>query len=200
MDAGGEARMLFGKRKAERELLCGQFTEQLQALTEEVREGREALAELGREVKQNGTDISRHDMALEDCLDMLEEWKEDRDQERKRRQELEQEREKLLTLFQTYQEQLWDMKTYAREKDAVWYQQLLLLEKAVQESMLMSGLTEINQTGCAVNYELHEVIEVRDTEDVHRDRTVAAIYRPGCLYQGKVRKKARVAAFRLQKA
>ncbi len=191
--------MLFGKRKAERESLYRQIAGQLQALTEEVREGREALAELGREVRQNGTDISRHDMALEDCLDMLEEWKEVGDHERKRRQELEQEREKLLRVFQTYQEQLWDMKTYAGEKDSVWHQQLLLMEKTAQESMLMSGLTEINQTGCAVNYELHEVIEVRDTEDAHRDRTVAAIYRPGYLYQGKVRKKARVAAFRLQK-
>lgn len=195
----GKIRSFFGKRKEAKELLHKQMMEQFDVLIGEIQVEKNMLTTLSKDVKQNGTDISRHDMALEDCLDMLEEWGKERVYEQKQRQSLEQEREKLLQMLGTYQEQLWNMKTYAEKNDSAWHQQLLLVEKVVQEKMVFSGITAIDRTDCVVNYELHEVIELIDTEDMNRDRTVAVVYRPGYLYRGEVRKKAQVAAYHLQK-
>ena len=194
----GKVRDLFGKRKAEKEAFHQQIMEQLHVLMGELQEEKNLLTTLSKDVEQNGIDISRHDMALEDCLDMLEELEKERVCQQKQRQSLEQEREKLLQMFRTYQEQLWNMKSYAEKNDAIWHQQLLLVEKMVQERMLSSGITAIDRTDCAVDYELHEVIEIKETEDINRDRTVAAVYRPGYLYRGEVRQKAQVAAYHLQ--
>lgn len=195
----GKIRSFFGKRKEAKELLHKQMKEQFDVLIGEIQVEKNMLTTLSKDVKQNGTDISRHDMALEDCLDMLEEWGKERVYEQKQRQSLEQEREKLLQMLGTYQEQLWNMKTYAEKNDSAWHQQLLLVEKVVQEKMVFSGITAIDRTDCVVNYELHEVIELIDTEDMNRDRTVAVVYRPGYLYRGEVRKKAQVAVYHLQK-
>lgn len=193
-----KVRSFFRKRKESKELLHKQMMEQFDVLIGEIQVEKNMLTTLSKDVKQNGTDISRHDMALEDCLDMLEEWGKERVYEQKQRQSLEQEREKLLQMLGTYQEQLWNMKTYAEKNDSAWHQQLLLVEKVVQEKMVFSGITAIDRTDCVVNYELHEVIELIDTEDMNRDRTVAVIYKPGYLYRGEVRKKAQVAVYHLQ--
>lgn len=195
----GKIRNFFGKRKEEKELFHKQIMEQFHVLKEEIQAEKYLLTALCKDVKQNGTDISRHDMALEDCLDMLEEWKEESVCEQKQRQSLEKEREKLLQMFHTYQEQLWNMKIYAEKNDSVWHEQLLLVENVVQEKMISCGITTIDKVGCTVNYEFHEVIEIKDTEDMDRDRTVAVVYRPGYLYQGEVRQKAKVAAYHLRK-
>lgn len=193
-----KVRSFFRKRKESKELLHKQMMEQFDVLIGEIQVEKNMLTTLSKDVKQNGTDISRHDMALEDCLDMLEEWGKERVYEQKQRQSLEQEREKLLQMLGTYQEQLWNMKTYAEKNDSAWHQQLLLVEKVVQEKMVFSGITAIDRTDCVVNYELHEVIELIDTEDMNRDRTVAVVYKPGYLYRGEVRKKAQVAVYHLQ--
>ncbi len=189
--------MFFKKKTEEEALYRRQVLEQIHVLAEEVRDGKEVLASLCSDVKQNGKDISRHDMALEDCLDMLEECKEDRERAQRQEQAMVQEQNKLLDLLFAYQEHLWNMKAYAKKNDPRWHQQLLLVERGVQEQMHACEFAVVADTGCAVNYELHEVIEVLDTEDVQRDRTVAVVYNPGYLYQGKVRKKAKVAAYRL---
>lgn len=191
--------MLFFKKKTDEEALFRrQVLEQIHVLTEEVRDGKEGIASLHSDVKQNGKDISRHDMALEDCLEMLEEFKEDRERAQRQEQAMVQEQKKLLDLLLAYQEHLWNMKTYAEKNDSRWYQQLLLVERGLQEQMHACELAVIADIGCAVNYGLHEVIEVLDTDDVQRDRKVAVIYNPGYLYQGKVRQKAKVAAYRLR--
>lgn len=194
--------MFLGKRrekeKAEEVAFREQVIQQLQVLAKEMNNTGEVVSELRSDVKQNGKDISRHSMALEDCLDMLEELKEDREQVQKQIKDVTQEREKLLGLFFTYQEQLWNMRAYAAENDSLWYQQLLLVEKVIGDSVLSCGITAIAETGCAVNYEFHDVLEVKDTEDPYKDRTVAAIVKPGYLYKGTVRQKAKVKAYRLR--
>ena len=187
----------FEKRK-EAELFHKQIMEQLHVLTKEIQVEKNVLDALCKEVKQNGTDISRHDMALEDCLDMLEEWEKERAGEKKQRQNMEKEREKWMQMFRTYQEQLWSMKSYAEKNDDAWYQQILLVENVIQEQMLSCGITAIDKKDCMVNYEFHEVIELKDTEDVCKDKMVAVVYSPGYLYQGEVKQKAQVAAYHLR--
>lgn len=195
--------MLFWKKRStEKEIeetLYKQLMEQFQILSGELKDGKDAISALCSDVKQNGKDILRHGMALEDCVEMLEEWNNDKEQVRKQKQEAKKEQEKLLGVCSAYQEQLWSMQRYAKEHDDFWYQQLLLMEKVMEESMIVSGITLITKTDCVVNYELHEVIEIRETEEPHKDKVVADIVRPGYCYKGEVRRKAKVVVYSIPK-
>ena len=195
--------MFFWKKRSTEkkveETFHKQLMEQFQILSRELKDEKDAISALCSDVKQNGKDILRHGMALEDCVEMLEEWNSDKEQARKQKQEARKEQEKLLGLCSAYQEQLWSMKRYAKEHDAFWYQQLLLMEKVIEESMIASGITMITKTDCAVNYELHEVMEIRETEEPHKDKVVADIVRPGYCYKGEVRQKAKVVVYRVLK-
>lgn len=185
--------MFFKKKTDEEKFFRRQVLEELHVLTDAVREEKEALTALQSDVKQNTKDICRHDMALEDFLELLEETKEDTEHIKKQ----EEERESLLGLITVYQEHFWNMRRYARINDDRWYQQLLLVAQKMQEQMHSCGIAVIEEEGGMVNYELHEVIEVKDTDDINKDRMIAAVYRPGYLYQGKVRQKASVSVYRL---
>ena len=47
-----------------------------------------------------------------------------------------------------------------------------------------------------MDYALHEVVEVVETTDIQKNKTIAEVYRPGYVYRGRVKKKAQVKAFR----
>lgn len=182
------------------ETVFRQKTEEgLAKLAEEVKLGQELLEKLSQDVRQAGSDVRRHDMALEDCLEALEEQQEAEKQGQKQVRKLEAEQEKLLKLLAVYQEQLWGMKRYAEQKDPAWLTQLELVEKAAEGSRLSCGIAWIEETGVQVDYELHEVIEARAVSQEQMDMRVAEVYSPGMICQGSVRKKARVAAYRLEK-
>ena len=61
--------------------------------------GQELLEALSKELRQIGTDVRKHDMALEDCLDALEEQREEESQSQKRIAELEDGQDKLLEVL-----------------------------------------------------------------------------------------------------
>lgn len=182
---------LAGEVKKQRELLG--------TLSQEVQQNGTDIRQAGTDVRQTGADVRRHDMALEDCLDAIEEQQEEERQSRKQLRKLEEEQEKLLRLLSVYQEQLWGMKRYAEKKEPAWLSQLELVEKATEGSRLSCGLAWIDKAGVKVDYELHEVIEARAAAGKEQDMQVAEIYSPGCIYQGTVKKKAKVAAYRLEK-
>ena len=172
----------------------------MEGMLREVRDkntkGQELLEALSKELRQIGTDVRKHDMALEDCLDALEEQREEESQSQKRIAELEDGQDKLLEVLDVYQEQMWNMMRYAAENDPAWVPQIELIRNAVKGKLISGGISLIEETGCKVDYALHEVIEVLDTTDEGRLQTVAKIYHPGSVYKGTVRKKAKVAAYR----
>lgn len=187
--------------------------EKLDKLEVEMRRAQDILGTLSQDVRQTGEDIRQHDRTLEDCrnafedqhmaledfLDALEDQQEQKRKSQKQMKKLEDEQEKLLKLLSVYQEQLWGMKRYAEQKDSAWAEQFHLAAKAAEGCRLSSGIIWIEESGVQVDYELHEVIEVRTVSDERSDQTVAEVYSPGCIYQGNVRKKAKVAAYRLKK-
>ena len=172
------------EKEAEERAFRQKTEECLAALAEEMKQGRAVLEKLSQDVRQAGSDVRRHDMALED-------WKQIR--------KLEAEQEKLLKLLAVYQEQLWGMKRYAGQKDPAWLSQLELMEKAVGGSRQSCGIVWIEEAGVQVDYELHEVIEARAVSQEQMDMQVAEVYSPGMICRGTVKKKARVAAYRLEK-
>lgn len=158
--------------------------------------GQESLDTLSKEIRQIGTDVRKHDMALEDCLDVLEEQREEETQSQKKIAELESGQEKLLQVLDAYQEQVWNMMRYAAEHDPAWVAQIDLIRNAVRGKQISGGISLIEETGVRVDYALHEVIEIIDTAEEERAQVVAEIYHPGYVYMGVVKKKAKVAAYR----
>lgn len=173
--------------------------EQLRELLDEKEKNQGLLDALATEVKQTGADVRRHDMALEDFLESLEEQQEEERVSRERIRALEQEQEALLQLLDVYQEQVWNMRRYAGGHDLAWIPQLDLVQNTVKGKMIPCGIVLIEEAGAKVDYLLHEVIEARDTAEEARAQTVAEVYRPGCIYKGSVRRKAKVAAYRWQR-
>ena len=91
------------------------------------------------------------------------------------------------------------MKQYAQQNAQEWLSQLELMEKAAEGARLSSGIAWIEEAGVQVNYALHEVIEARAVSEEEKDMCVAQVYSPGMLRHGEVIKKARVAAYRLER-
>lgn len=178
------------------ELFRRRIEEQLSKIIEEGQEKNRLLESVSQGVRQNSTDIRKHDMALEDCLDMLEEQREEETQSQKRIKELKEDQEKLLELLAVYQEQVWDMRKYAAGHDQAWASQLELAGHAVKGKEMISGIKVIDETGADVDYSLHEIIEIRDTDEAGRAQTIAEIFHPGYVYKGVVKKKAKAAAYR----
>ena len=187
------------EKEAEEKAFRLKTEEMLTKLTEEMKKGQELTEKLSQDIRQVSSDVRRHDMALEDCLDALEEQQEEQRKSRDQIRKLEAEQEKLLKLLAVYQEQLWGMKRYAGQNAPEWISQLELMEKAAEGARLSSGIAWIEESGVQVDYALHEVIEARTTSEEAMDMRVAEIYSPGVIWRGEVKKKARVAAYRLER-
>ena len=184
------------EKEAEEKKFRFETEERLEKILGERVKEQEFLETLSREIRQIGTDVRKHDMALEDCLDALEEQREEETQSQKRIDELEAGQEKLLQVLDAYQEQMWNMMRYAREHDPAWVSQIELVQNAVKGKQISGGIGLIEETGVKVDYGLHEVIETIDTEKEEQSQIVAEIYHPGYAYKGVVKKKAKVAAYR----
>lgn len=184
------------EKQAQEEQFRQNVREQLSRLLDRKEEEQNLLNTLSQEIRQNSTDIRKHDMSLEDCLEMLEEQQENEKQDRKRRKEFEEERDSLLKLIEVYQEQMWSMRRYASEHDPAWMPQLDLSRETIKGKEDLCGVARIEETGGRVDYELHEVVEVRETAQEEQAQTVAEVCHPGYIYRGKVRRKAKVIAYR----
>ncbi len=195
----GSRIMFFKSREKEDRLkneLIQSLDDRFQTLRQEIGEGGRQMEELNKKVGQLQLSVQRHDMSIED---LLEEWEEKRSDEadvRSRFQEGERSENLLLKVFEAYQEQFWSLKRFADTADTKLAEQLELMEKNLMHARQICGISMIGDCGAALNYDLHEVIEVLDTTDTRLDGMIAVVYSCGYLYKGKVKKKARVAVYR----
>ena len=176
-----------GRREEQEAQFRRRIEEQLSKLIEGKEEEQRLLDALSGGVRQAGADIRKHNMALEDCLDVLEEQQEAETQSRKKIKELEEMEEKML---------VWNMSKYAAEHDPAWTAQLELTQEVVKGAESGCGIRSVDESDVKVDYTLHEVIEIRDTEEKEKSQTVAEVFCPGCIYRGVTRKKAKIAAYR----
>ena len=175
--------------------------EKLLSLKQEITSKPNQFDEMNQTIKQLQTVVQKHDMAIEDLLDEWEEKVSDEKNVKEQFQEYEHREQQFLKLFETYQEQFWNIKHFAgKDKDTdAWAAQISLMEKNLEHYQKLCGISIIGQCGIEVDYDLHEVLEAIDTNDPSKDKKIADIYRCGYLYQGKVMKKAQVSAYRIAK-
>ena len=185
-----QAMTIYGKVKENRKMFISkrQYEELLQRL-------ESSLEGIGQDIGRFQTAVQKHDMAIEDLLEEWEEKESEKDSIRKRMMEYEQSENLLLDLFVCYQEQMWNMKRFAGRKDETWAAQIALMEQKLEHCRQMCGISIIEKCGVEVDYDLHEVIEVKTTAEPNKDRLIAEIIDWGYLYKGKVKKRAQVTVY-----
>lgn len=196
--------MIFFKKEQETQKWRASLEDTLHNIASRLHSGLEQehqkIEELNQMVKKIGSDIARHDMALEDMLESLDEKSESERFMSGRVMELNETEEKLLLLITDYQEQLFLIDSSIKNRNSVtdaWESQFALVREKLFLHMTACGITSVSEPFQTVNYDYHEVIKVVDTENEELNRTVAQVYSPGFIYKGKVFKKAKIAAYRL---
>lgn len=193
-----------GEMKESLDKASGELKESLGKASGELLEKTEDLTK--KTEKLTGK-VSIHDMALEN---LLEEWEDIRGQEKEKLAKLDsflealdtkkygeilEEQEKLLALVLAYQEQLAALHRLV-EGEEQWTRQLDLMEEKLSPGKKRAQVEFVGKAGEQVDLSLHEVWSVTDTPEAGKDGRILEVYSPGCVYAGKVWKKARVNAFR----
>ncbi len=96
----------------------------------------QALAELDCSLKDSlnslHADIQKHDMAIEDLLDELEENSSGKAEHAECIRQSEHTESQLLGLFEAYLEQFWSLRHFAASRDDSWAAQINLMEEALE--------------------------------------------------------------------
>ena len=156
-----------------------------------------------------GEKINRHDLAIGDLVDSLEEMMAEqqnsqqelagelRNRNEKELRDALRREEKLLALAIAYQEQLFALENAAAcAEDPSWQRQIESAGEKILGVSVPAGFQRIGQKGEPFSYDLHEAIETRETEDPRMSMKVAEAYTCGAMYQGRVIRKAKVAVYR----
>lgn len=147
--------------------------------------------------------IRRQSESFEDLLEELqEEGAENRAAERLLK-EYEQREQRLLALVSSQREQMELLERQIRkdtsqseEKRAAWDKQFDVMNREAQKFMRACEMEEVGMAGEPLDYDMHEVLALVDTEDEQQAGTVAEVFCRGRYYRGRLLKKAQVAAFK----
>lgn len=186
---------MFFKKKEE--AAFGRLEEKMKSLEDSIASENRQFADLTEKISRLQTTVQKHDMAMEDLLEEWEERRSDEKEVKERSREQEQNEHRLLALFEAYQEQFWSLRRFANTKDEAWSAQMDLMEQNLDHCRRLCGIDMIDKCGEIVDCDLHEVIQTTETKDADKDRRIATVYGCGYLYKGKVKKKARVAVYRM---
>lgn len=155
--------------------------------------------------------VNKHDIVMEDMLD---EWQSFQDQQTEEKENLRQallgqlqseskslaeSEQALLSLSMDFQDQLFALRRAASEEaePSPWARQILLTEEKLRPSLEKSGLQPIDAVGEPFSYQLHESVQVTDTDDPALGMHVSDVLSCGYLYRGKILRKALVSVWRL---
>ena len=156
-----------------------------------------------------GDKINRHDLAIGDLVDSLEEMMTEqqdrqqaltgelRDRNEKEARDAARREERLLALAIAYQEQLFALENAAAfAEDLSWIRQIRSAGEKILSASVPAGFQRIGQKGETFSYDLHEAIETQETADPLMSMTIAEVYTCGAMYQGRVIRRAKVAVYR----
>ena len=164
--------------------------------------------DLSSQISKIGTSVSRHNMVIEDLIESMEDAQEQQKKTLEQMQKVAAKEESakiaslrsseasLLKLAQTYQDQFYLLERAAQE-DPSWSRQFSFVRQIVASQLQASGISVIEATEIPVNYEIHEVIDRVSTENPALNQCVAEVFETGYIFNGEVKRKARVSAYLL---
>ncbi len=180
--------------------------EQLFAVCDSVNRQKELLEKTEGRLDELEKAAGKHDIVLEDLSDTLAEFRAQEEEtiqalhreleaaraERLRREQADE--EGLLLLLEEYEKQLRNLEALLGENEE-WRKQFEAIRSRIRQRCVSAGITLLGVTGEPVNYELHEVLDVRETTDPELDKCIAQVYEGGYIYRDHI-KKARVSAWK----
>ena len=189
--------MLVGKKEKEKLSEIQQMCQGLDPVLKQISGRMDALEK----------SVGRHDIVLEDLSDTLSELREQEtdalaalqnEQEANRYERLrsrEEKEERLLMLLMEYEGHLRTLESLLSDNEA-WEKQFEIIRKKIRSKSLSACVTLLGQEGESLDYEIHEVTDIRETKDQSLDRHVAQVYEAGYIYEGHT-KKARVSVWKI---
>lgn len=171
---------------------------------------REVLREALREELQEGRRVDekwirRQSESFEDLLEELQEEQAGKRATERLLKEYEQREQQLLALAGSQREQMELLERQIRkdtsqsaEKRSAWDKQFDVMNREAQKLMRACEMEEVGMAGEPLDYDMHEVLALVDTEDGRQDGTVAEVFCRGRFYRGHLLKKAQVAVYRKQ--
>lgn len=174
------------------------------SMEESVGESVRGTAEIEARVKELERQIRRQSDSFEDLLEEIQEKNTLEERLKEERRESRQKEQALMALLLCCKEQMELLERQIQGDDsmdegkrAAWHQQFEAMALERKRLMRPCGLEETGKPGEAVDYELCEVLEAKETGDREKAGTVARVYSRGVLQGGQVIKKAKVAAWKL---
>ena len=153
--------------------------------------------------------VGRHDMAIEDLLDSLEEWQSDqKDLMAKVQAALEGEARDSLRVSAGREKTLLEMAVASmvqmdglllaaqRAGNEPWIRQISMAMEKLKEFRVKAGLVPLGEKGECFSYELHEAVEAVKPQTAEQEMRIAEVYERGYAYQGQIVQKAKVSVFR----
>ena len=159
---------------------------------------KEGLHTVETAVGKLQSDVKHHDMAIEDMIESWEEFQQENRQQNQQMKELFSRigaEDRLMELCVAYEQQMHMIRRMAAG-DPSWEKQLALVDTQLQPIRDKAGFLVISKKGDPVDYALHEVISVQETEEEEKNGRIESVYEPGFCRNGQVYRKAKVGAYR----
>ena len=148
-------------------------------------------------VEKLRSDVKRHNIAVEDMLESWEEFQEKQEELQKTLLSGMGAQDGIVRLCIAYEQQMHNIRRMADE-DPDWKKQLDLIESQLQPAREKAGFIVTGKKGESVDFSLHEVVQVQDTDKEGENGRIENVYEPGISWQGQIYKKAKVCAWRYQ--
>lgn len=82
------------------------------------------------------------------------------------------------------------------EKRTAWVRQFDVMNREAQKFMRSCEMEEVGNAGEPLDYDIHEILSLVDTEDDQQAGTIAEVFCRGRFYHGSLLKKAQVAVYK----
>lgn len=147
--------------------------------------------------------IRRQSESFEDLLEELQETRTEQSVAERLVKEYELREQRLLTLIGSQREQLELLErqiqkdhSQSGEKREAWTKQFDVMNREAWKLMRSCNLAETGAVGEPLDYEIHEVLELVNTEEDHLAGTIAEVFCRGRFYGDRLLKKAQVAVYK----
>ena len=184
--------MFFRKKQ---EQVTEKLRSELQEMCREVSRKTDHAADVLARLEKT---VGRHEMAIDDLLDILEENRGETEKalagiQEELRFARESQVSPLLELIWLMHEQQNDVRRQLVGSE-IWKRQFILAEQKQEKLMAQAGYRVTGEMTEPVDYELHEIVGVQETEDPALNHCIAQVLEHGYIYRDHVRK-ARVIAY-----
>lgn len=191
------------KLQRQADSLSGQQADSAEMLKQTLNRVSQQMSSLEQRYGESEKIIRRQSDSFEDLLDEIQDQQKEQNSQSGLLKENQQREQAFLALISCIRDQMYLLEqkmteddSLSEEKKTAWIQQFLLMNQEAARYMTPCGLTETGAPGEPVDYEIHNILNIIETQDESKANTIAKVYRRGLFCNGRLIKKADVAAYK----